>query len=348
MTSEFEVLPEETPAESATTDSAEAQEVKPVYNGPSPGELLRKAREGKDLSLDDIVMQSRMSKETVKALEEDRDPPQNAWVYVRGYYRKYARVLGIPEEEILHAHEQYVGGAPAPQPVSAEWAPQDVSPGGGVPRVVLVLVAGILFGGLLWWLMPVLMSGSDAPAEQSTQIKAAPLGSESRVKIDSVISSTPLVKPAPVSEIAQESGQAGEEEASEAGQTDDAVADGTMSDDSLSSVAETSDNSIGQDAPTPQSVHEDAASSPRPKLALEFTDRSWVNVVDADGKKLLDGIVKAGVQLAVEGQPPFKVFLGYAPGVEISYQGRMIDTAPYTSSNNTARFTIGAEETPAP
>ena len=112
MTSEVEDQPK--PAETQGAEATEAEIVppKPAYTGPTPGEILRTERERQNLSQEDVVSQSRMTMETVRALEEDRDPPQNAWVYVRGYYRKYARVLGLAEEDILHAHEQVAGGAP--------------------------------------------------------------------------------------------------------------------------------------------------------------------------------------------------------------------------------------------
>ncbi len=341
MTTEFEILPEDT---SATPPQAEAQTDQPAksaYSGPTPGSLLRAEREKRELSLQDIVTQSRMSLETIKALEEDRDPPQNAWVYVRGYYRKYARLLGIPEEEILHAHEQYAGGAPTPQPVSAEWAPQDVSPGGGMPRIVLVLIGGILLGGILWWLLPQLMSNEGQDQNQSLQQSVDSTVSKS---ISPSVPSVPVKKPVtrstttmpdePVDQTVPDTTE------DLSGNQDTAT---SLDMDEQAAASEVGETASGN-AYAPASAHEDAAMATMgSKLAMEFLDRSWVNVLDANGKKLLDGIVKAGAEHALEGQPPFRVFLGYAPGVKLSYKGRVIDTKPYTSSNNTARFTVGAE-----
>ncbi len=355
MTSEFEVLPEEgsetTPGNEVNTD----QLAIPEYDGPTPGTLLRAEREKRNLTVEDIVTQSRMSKETVRALEEDRDPPQNAWVYVRGYYRKYARVLGIPEEEILDAHEKNSGGAPAPQSVSAEWAPQDVSPDGGVPKVVLVLVAGILLGGLLWWAMPVIMGDAGKSGAQQQVISSNTDDSSSKTT-RAIILPEPESKPVlTAGTTAPEQGD--DAQAGSAVKVDENVdslpmvsSDGSEARevDSSPAKSEMSVISTPDSSDTPATSHEDAAASNGSKLGLEFVDRSWVNIVDASGKKLLDGIVKANVQMALQGEPPFKVFLGYAPGVKISYAGRMIDVTRYISSNNTARFTVGDEPAETP
>lgn len=332
MSSEFEVLPEETPETSADSEAHNNPNDQTTSQGKSPGVLLREAREKRELTIQDIVTQSRMSKETVKALEEDRDPPQNAWVYVRGYYRKYARVLGISEEEILQAHERLAGGAPEPQPVSAEWAPQDVSPGGGVPKIVLVLVIGIVLGGIAWWAMPALMG------DKQDEAGTPELSPQKSLSLPAPAAETRVIPPkvsTPAQEAVVSAPQAAEPEAPAPVAEPEVAA---QPDEEPSSPVEEIHND----------VHEAAAASDQPKLALEFLDRSWVNIVDAAGNKLLDGIVRANVQLALEGQPPFKVFLGYAPGVKLSYKGETIDTSAYTASNNTARFTVGEDATATP
>ncbi len=322
---------EETPAE-------------PAYTGKTPGELLREGREKRELTIEDVVIQTRMSLETVRALEEDRDPPQNAWVYVRGYYRKYARALGLSEDEILGAHERFVGGAPAPEPISDEWAPADVSPRGGVPRFVLVLIAGIIFGGLAWWLVPQL-SRELKSAEQG----AASADTESR-QTASGTSFTVQRKPAPRPALAEPVIAAAPESGDDASTEATAEEESDAEAESGQPAAETPQADQGTTASEEAATESEAADAlpEGNRLLLKFTERSWVNVVDASGKRLLDGIVQGGSERALSGQPPYRVFLGYAPGVSVSFAGSLIDTSTYITDNNTARFTVGGEtrETP--
>lgn len=339
--SEFEVLPEQQVSDAAAPEVAQAVAPKPAYSGPTPGQLLRAERERRELTLEDIVTQSRMSMETVKALEEDRDPPQNAWVYVRGYYRKYARVLGLPEEEILQAHELLTGGAPSPEPVSAEWAPQDVSPSSGIPKFILVLVAGIVFGGIIWWAMPMITGKSEKRQQPVEEASAADSGAPE-------VSVTRVVSPTPQTATRQPAGatQTGSNEAgvvAEEPETGVSRATDPAEDEVGAQAADTPESAAAGMPERQAAAAEPAATPPTgPALALQFSERSWVNVVDATGKKLLDGIVGADSRRELFGKPPFKVFLGYAPGVKVSYDGRLINTEQYTTSSNTARFTVEA------
>lgn len=361
-TSESEVLPDQTAVEDANAGGEVEQEPElppqPVYTGPTPGEMLRAEREKRDLSIEDVVTQSRMSMETVKALEEDRDPPQNAWVYVRGYYRKYARVLGISEDELLAAHERFSGGAPEPEPVSAEWAPEDVSPTGGVPKIILVLIAGILFGGLLWWAVPLVKGEKDGAENGTQQLEIdKPSDRSTNQPSDSSAANSKVILPP----VAPETGNSSSEEVSEPGlsQSEMISAVTTAAQDTESSQVDSADPGQGDESAlefgTGTGIGDgdevaDVQSAIRDteKLGLEFSERSWVNVVDATGKKLLDGIVRGGASFALDGQPPYKVFLGYAPGVIVSFQGRQIDISRHMTSNNTARFTVTSETSSVP
>lgn len=343
--SEWEVMPEA--SEEQVTDSspggeeaaaAEEAPATPPYTGKTPGEMLREAREARNLSIQDVVTQTRITAETIRALEEDRDPPQNAWVYVRGYYRKYARSLGLSDDEVLEAHEHYVGGAPAPEPVSAEWAPQDVSPTAAMPRFVVVLIVGILLGGLLWWLVPQLSGNQEAAeagdqptAERSFTSGALENGEAATIGQDESADTSSSQREASSPGLSVFSGSGQDKQDSE-----------TVGTGESGAVADEEAGAAGDDKPA-ESTASAAATASGP-LVLTFNERSWVNIVDAGNRKLLDGIVNAGERHALDGQPPFRVFLGYAPGVEVVYQGRPVDTAPHTSSNNTARFKVGEQD----
>ncbi|MGH8415161.1 MAG: DUF4115 domain-containing protein, partial [Gammaproteobacteria bacterium] len=69
---------------------------------------------------------------------------------------------------------------------------------------------------------------------------------------------------------------------------------------------------------------------------------SWIEVYDAAGKRLYYALAPAGDNLNLSGDGPLQVFLGYSPGVSIEMNGALFNQAPFTHSDNTARFRLGA------
>jgi cytoskeleton protein RodZ len=71
---------------------------------PSPGALLRQARERAGLGAEDLAGQLKLAKGTLEALERDDFAALSEPVYVRGYYRKIAKVLPVAENELINAY----------------------------------------------------------------------------------------------------------------------------------------------------------------------------------------------------------------------------------------------------
>jgi cytoskeleton protein RodZ len=65
------------------------------------GERLRQAREQLGLSQQAVAERLCLKVTTVKEIEEDKANPNLASTFLRGYIRSYARLVHIPEEEIL-------------------------------------------------------------------------------------------------------------------------------------------------------------------------------------------------------------------------------------------------------
>lgn len=74
-------------------------------------------------------------------------------------------------------------------------------------------------------------------------------------------------------------------------------------------------------------------------LVLVAREASWVEVRDAKGAKLLSRNVLAGERLALEGVAPLVVRIGNAPGVQLNYKGQPVDLTAATR-NNVARLEL--------
>ncbi len=75
-------------------------------------------------------------------------------------------------------------------------------------------------------------------------------------------------------------------------------------------------------------------------LLLKFSEDSWVEINDAQGKRLYMDVAKAGQTKTVAGEPPFKVLLGNAPAVTLEYNGEVYDHSMY-DKKGVARFSLG-------
>lgn len=143
-----------TPAPEAPPATPDAPEPPP----PSPGALVRQARERAGMAADELATQIKLAKNTLDALERDDFAALSEPVYVRGYYRKIAKVLPVSEAELLAAYNARTasarGGAAKARP-----AAQRIPLAGGVDAgatrrphgqgiglaIVVVVVAGLMF-----------------------------------------------------------------------------------------------------------------------------------------------------------------------------------------------------------
>ena len=72
---------------------------------------------------------------------------------------------------------------------------------------------------------------------------------------------------------------------------------------------------------------------------LKFEGPSWVEIRGHDGKALISQLNPAGSERTVDGKPPFKLIIGNASQVRLSYADRQIDLAPHVKVE-VARFTL--------
>src|SRR3990167_11169644 len=69
----------------------------------SPGALLKKAREAKKLSQDQVAKQLRLSLQWIENIENDDYSRAAAIIYVRGYLRSYARLVDVSADLVMES-----------------------------------------------------------------------------------------------------------------------------------------------------------------------------------------------------------------------------------------------------
>ena len=76
------------------------------------------------------------------------------------------------------------------------------------------------------------------------------------------------------------------------------------------------------------------------QLLLAFDEDSWVEVEDASGEIIHAQLGASGEAHVVQGQAPFSIVIGYAPGVRVAFNGDPVALPPHTRQT-VARLVVG-------
>lgn len=134
----------------------------------SIGARLRAAREQRELTPERVAQQLRLDVEVIAALEGDRADELAAPIFVQGYLRSYARLLDLPEDEIVAGRGQ--GTSPPPLTIKHVKSATPVLslPSVRLARNVLLVVLAGLLAWLAWPLVDRVLEMRGEPAgEQS-------------------------------------------------------------------------------------------------------------------------------------------------------------------------------------
>jgi cytoskeleton protein RodZ len=87
-----------------------------------------------------------------------------------------------------------------------------------------------------------------------------------------------------------------------------------------------------------------SAAPARPtQLALQFSALSWVEVSDATGRRLLQGLYAAGSTRTLSGAAPLRVILGNAPAVALRVNDQAVTLAGLVRHDGSARLLIDGD-----
>jgi cytoskeleton protein RodZ len=301
--------------------------------GKPPGQMLREGREAAGWSIDDLSAETMIQPHILDGLEADNYAQLGQPVFVRGYYRKCARMLGLSEEAISQAYSQASGVSPDARPqVTADVtmktsnALQTELLRYAPTAALVVLVVAIIF---IWQQFA---GGPDENASPSS-------GNDAAAGVERLDTADQTPEPLGGNPKLSAGGSPVNPNRSGARvDTAGSIAAGRRSGEAAVQPAD----DPAANAAAPPVIEEEA-----PLLRLAFSERSWVKIRDANGRALLNGIMDAETERVIdEGEPPFSVVLGYAPGVDIFFRGRSVSMSRYTNSDNTARLTVGEDGTP--
>jgi cytoskeleton protein RodZ len=75
-------------------------------------------------------------------------------------------------------------------------------------------------------------------------------------------------------------------------------------------------------------------------LRFMFNEDSWVEVKDAEGKRVFSQTSPGNTEKTVYGRPPFSLTIGNAANVKLVYNAEPVDLMPYTKNGGVARLSL--------
>ncbi len=306
-----------------------------------PGELLQQAREEAGMSLREAADKLHLLPRQVTALEAGDYQQFNGEVFCKGYLRAYGKLLGIDAGMLV---ERYLQLLPEKQPaamVPKSVARQIQQPGKGRSIQYWSLAAFIAVVAVLW------MRNNDGMPEPMT---SGVLAAQQIVVDDNDRSLVQTLEPAITNPAAGMPSLAAVDTVGlvegEAVQVASLVVAADKRDDNAMGTvqgASSADNppanapSLGMSSIEEGSSFELAA---RDLLQFRFTDDCWVKVTDSDDNVIFANLKRARDTLELSGSAPFRVLLGYAPGVSLDYNGKPV-TIKVNKKNQSARLVVG-------
>lgn len=283
-----------------------------------PGRRLLEAREQAGMTRAEVAGRLRLREELVAALEEDdyaRLPPA---AFVSGYLRSYARLLNLPIGEILASF----GSSEQPPLVSTVKAPYQRRSTDLPVKLVsygVVLLLVVLLS--VWWFsqrpLDVLPSAEEAVVTPLLPGAAVELALPRTEEDRPPVADEPVAAPA---------------------------AEATVNTEVAPSTDATAIPVVAAPAETPV---QPVSAEKQTEVQLEARRDCWVEIKDAGGTRLMFDMLKAGATRTLRGKAPFDIFLGYAPGVTVYYQGKVFDHSAYIQKD-VARFLLGKAGDNAP
>jgi len=286
------------------------------------GLKLKAEREKRGMSTQKMADDMHLDAWVIDALEAGDYERIGPAVYAKGHLKKYASILGVSPTEAASESAARPPGPLAPTPIIR------LDPPGGTdwPKVGGFALIALVAGGIAWW----------RPWQRFPATPAAPLAASA-----SAVAASAAAVPASAAAVAAASAPPLSAPA-DAASAPPAVTRVTSAD--LDAAAPTAAAPVAL-APRPPSATP-AELTPgvgRARLRLSFSADSRVDVYDYAGKPIFIGNGRANSIKTLAGIAPFRIYLGFASGVQLQVNDRAVAIGPQFVSGDVARFEAGAD-----
>jgi cytoskeleton protein RodZ len=296
------------------------QEEKQVGNF---GERLKKTRENRKITLDEVAKSTKISTRMLRALEEEKFHELPGGVFNKGFVRAYARHLGLDEEKTLADYMAAMGGDPEPpKPEDAELRAiaerkekeRQVNRSASLPWGMFAVLLLLVALGLSVWGFYSREQVRSGPAHQIPDYSQS-----GKSKTSEPVASGPTVpEPAPA-------------DAGSGPQTTTPV----------------TTQAAATPAPTPLTASYNPSTTPAPgsfMVLIIAHENSWVSI-SADGKSVYSDTLVAPGEKSVQATQQVVLRAGNAGGLAIFFNGKKLPPMGEAGEAKTLTFGVSGLET---
>ena len=340
------------------------------------GSILKQSREQRGLTTAEVASQLRLKVSLIEQIEAEQWDPAVSATFIRGYLRAYAKLLKLPEKEILANFElqaAFLRHQTKPMHSFSNKASLDAVDNRFMlaSYLLIVLLIGLF---LVWFWQTHLLDAEPVTAlpelsVSSTEAETSPAKTETT---ETTVASTEVpAATIPQPEQAELTGVATADtkpvvaDSVTADSTTPATADSTTpataepqqvevataapvaanSDTAVNNVGSevaTADNSAETTAQDAAASEQTPAAAGNATITLQFSAECWLEITDASGKRLAYGTRQAGQTERLTGTAPFKVLLGNAAAAKVQLNDVAVDLSGY-AAGRVARLTLGGQ-----
>jgi cytoskeleton protein RodZ len=272
------------------------------------GEKLRREREMRGVTLDEISESTKISRRHLESLEKEDFDSLPGGIFNRGFVRAYARFLGLDEEQAVADYAAVTTEQPPPPdqfPLEVHEKPDPkLNPRRSTLPLVLAVLALVAVLAIFW-------ARTKIRPQEKTTITEVPAATGTS-------SATPSVPPATPS-----------------------LAASTGRPSTTGSPAGPAGGVIHAPSVTPSPS---AMPSPRPTpdntflLVVKAKEDAWISL-SADGKRVWEGILRADKQRSVRAGKRIEITTGNAGGLQVRLNGKSVSALGNQGEVRTLTFT---------
>ena len=300
----------------ASNSGAEAvTEVDSAEKTQSIGQVLKAARLAQVMSAQDIARQLRLSEKQIEAIEQDDHSKFPNQIFLRGFIRNYAKLVREDTKKFSQLLGETFPPTSTTQAItfSVDGTPfipdHKKSKGNLIILLIVVLVSSLL-------VYEVYRSAGDDP-KTNENIENGTVA-ETIIQLETEIEQVPEDNQSQLSSVIKSNGSDFNVLIEEV-EVDEQGGDFLDKEQKVETALEVEDKPV-----------ENGGGG---TLRFKFTGESWVEVKDAEGKKIFSQTSPGNTEETVNGSPPFSLIIGNATSVRLFYNDEPIDLIPYTNTN---------------
>jgi cytoskeleton protein RodZ len=310
------------------------------------GERLRREREMRGVSLDDIAAATKIGTRLLRALEDEQFELLPGGIFNKGFVRAYAKYLGLNEDEAVADYLQAAGeNTPDPR-VIAEQNSSRIDRSGGsssdsraagfpiIPVLILLLVIAAGAGG--WQIYQERQRDRQAKLDAT---KAAAASAQTAVAPTSTPAAPTASKLSPQASVDATNPDSSNNPATSANPAKSASTPPADLNAPAAKAGELTANKQPSQSPetatpNPQAAtrvgsaasYSTAVTGPYFEVTVRAKDSAWVSI-KSDGKFIVRGIIKPPDVKTIRGNSQIVLWTGNAGAVEVSFNGQPVTLA---------------------